>query len=95
MMTTMGRKRFKDEICCNILQVCRGGANKTQIVYSCNLNFHTVLPYLDLLIRNDLAEMVQGPHLRYRTTRKGEIALLHFLEIQKLIPEMELQEIIA
>lgn len=73
----------------------RGGANKTQIVYSCNLNFHTVKTYLDLLIRNGLAEIVEGETLKYRTTQKGAEALRHFQEIERLIPEMELQEVPA
>jgi predicted transcriptional regulator len=89
----MGRRRFKDLILCNILQVCGGGgANKTQIVYLCNLNFHTVVPYLDLLTRNGLVERVEGEILRYRTTLKGAQALQHFQEIEKLMPEMEVQE---
>ena len=73
----------------------RRGANKTQIVYLCNLNFHTVVPYLDLLIRNGLAERVEGETLRYRTTPKGAEVLLHFQEIEKLMPEMEVQEEVA
>jgi predicted transcriptional regulator len=88
----MGRKRFRDQIICKILQVCGGGANKTQIVYSSNLNFHTVVPYLDLLIRNGLAERVEGERPRYRTTPKGAEVLQHFQEIELLMPEMEAQE---
>ena len=88
----MGRKRFRDQILCKILQVCGGGANKTQIVYLSNLNFHTVVPYLDLLIRNGLAERVEGENAMYRTTAKGAEVLQHFQEIEKLMPEMEAQE---
>jgi hypothetical protein len=50
------------------------------------------VPYLDLLIRNALAERVEGETLRYRTTLKGAEALRHFQEIEKLMPEMEVQE---
>jgi predicted transcriptional regulator len=57
------------------------------------MNFHTVVPYLDLLIKNGLAERVEGKCPRYRTTRKGFEALGHFREIEKLIPEMIMQEI--
>ena len=89
----MGQKRFKDQILSKILQVCGGGANKTQIVYSCNLNFRTVVPYLDLIIKNRLAERVEGEIPRYRTTSKGFEALRHFQEIEKLIPEMMTQVI--
>lgn len=83
----MGRKRFKDQILCMILQVCREGANKTQIVYSCNLNFHTVVPYLDLLIKNGLAERMEGEIVRYKITPRGEEALGHLQELEKLIVE--------
>lgn len=53
----MGRKRFRDQILAKILEACvgGGGASKTQIVYACNLNFHTVKPYLELITRNGLA----------------------------------------
>ena len=83
----MGRKRFKDQILCKILQVCGDGANKTQIVYSCNLNFHTVVPYLNLLIKNGLAEKLEGEIVRYRITPRGEEALGHLQELEKLIVE--------
>ena len=86
----MGQKRYKDQILCSILQVCGGGgANKTQIVYSCNMNFHSVVPYLDLLVRNGLVERVEGKILRYKTTGRGMQALQHFHEIEKLMPEMQ------
>ena len=69
-----------------------GGANKTQIVYSCNLNFRTVVPHLDLLIRNEMVELEDGEKLRYRTTPKGAQVLQHFQEIERLMPEGEAQE---
>jgi len=53
------------------------------------------VPYLDLLIRNGLAEIVEGETLRYRTTSKGAEVLLHFQEIEKLMPEMKVQEEVA
>ncbi len=57
----MGRKRYKDQILASILEVCAGGgANKTQIVYESGLNFHTVVPYLELIARNGLAERTEG-----------------------------------
>jgi len=53
------------------------------------------VPYLDLLIRNGLAEIVEGETQRYRTTPKGAEVLLHFQEIELLMPEMEAQEELA
>jgi len=49
-----------------------GGANKTQIVYYSGLNFHAVVPYLKLIIRNDLAVKAEGAVFKYKTTPKGE-----------------------
>ena len=50
------------------------------------------MPYLDLLTINGLVERVEGEKLRFRTTLKGAQALHHFQEIEKLMPEMEVQE---
>lgn len=66
----------------------RGGATKTQIVYSCNLNFHTVVPYIDLLLKNGLVERLEGEHPRWRTTARGEEALRHMQALQEMMPEM-------
>lgn len=83
----MGRKRYKDQILCRILQVCGGGASKTQIVYNSNLNFHTVVPYLELLIKNGLVAKIDDAVVRYQTTPKGTDALWHFSELEEMIPE--------
>ena len=83
----MGRKRYKDQILCRILQVCGGEASKTQIVYNCNLNFHTVVPYMELLIKNGLVARIDGKVARYQTTPRGTDALWHFQELEELIAE--------
>jgi predicted transcriptional regulator len=68
----MGRKRYRDQILAAILEVCAGGeANKTQIVYESGINFHTVVPYLELITRNELAERVEGGVPRYEATARG------------------------
>ena len=76
----MTMKRSKYVIISQILNVCKGGANKTKIVYQANLNFRTVLPYIDLLIKNGLLEVKQGKNLSYETTDKG-ISLLDSFEL--------------
>jgi predicted transcriptional regulator len=53
------------------------------------MNFHSVVPYLDLLIRNGLVEKVEGKIIRYKTTARGMLALGYFQEIEKLMPEMQ------
>ena len=53
-------KRSRNEIISQILEICKKGASKTKIVYQANLNFSTVNPYLDLLIKNDLIQINEG-----------------------------------
>ncbi|TFH50504.1 MAG: DNA-binding protein, partial [Methanothrix sp.] len=48
--------------------ICKNGACKTKIVYQANLNFRTVNPYIDLLIKNNLLEVKQGETILYETT---------------------------
>ncbi len=43
---------------------------KTQIVYYSSLNFHTIIPYRDLVARNRLAVRAAGDVLRYKTTEE-------------------------
>jgi len=47
------------------------GASKTKIVYQANLNFKTVNPYLDLLIKNEMIQVNEGRAILYETTPKG------------------------
>lgn len=65
-------KRSKYQIISEILEICISGANKTKVVYQANLNFRTVNPYLEELIRNHLIDLEQH---EYITTSDG-ISLL-------------------
>jgi len=76
-----------------ILEVCVGGASKTKIVYQSNLNFTTVIPYLDLLSNRGLIEASRGEHVVYKTTERG-VKLMnsfkhHQSEISKLFDLLE------
>ena len=72
----MQEKRSSDQIKAQILALCQGdSANKTRIVYQVGLNFHTVEPYLDLLLEKGLLEAIPGAYIMYKTTEKGEGAL--------------------
>lgn len=64
-------KRSKHEIFSKILEICLNGASKTKIVYQANLNFRTVNPYLDVLIKNNLLEASKENHILYKTTSEG------------------------
>lgn len=82
----MGTKRYKDQILSKILQTCRGeGVSKTRVVYASGLNFKTIKPYLATLNRNGLVEIISGPHPLYRTTQRGEDALMHLRALEELI----------
>ena len=65
-------KRSRHEIISKILKICINGASKTRIVYQANLNFRTVNPYLQTLIKNNLLDASQGGHILYKTTKEGE-----------------------
>jgi predicted transcriptional regulator len=83
-------KRSKDAIISQILDVCTEGASKTRIVYQSNLNFRTVIPYIDLLIKNELLEIMttRNSSVIFTTTPKGAKLLKDFKNIQSVIPEI-------
>jgi len=83
-------KRSKDAIISQILDVCTEGASKTRIVYQSNLNFRTVIPYIDLLIKNGLLEITttKNSSVIFTTTPKGAKLLKDFKSIQSVIPEI-------
>jgi predicted transcriptional regulator len=81
-------KRSKDMIISQILDICFDGASKTRIVYQANLNFRTVNPYIELLTKNGLLEMVGGPAITYKTTKKGMKMLKDFKSIQSELPDL-------
>lgn len=83
-------KRSKDAIISQILEVCVEGASKTKIVYQSNLNFRTVIPYIDLLTKNELLNVstTNKSATIFKTTPKGIKLLKDFKNIQSVIPEI-------
>jgi predicted transcriptional regulator len=81
-------KRSKHVIVSQILDICKEGACKTKIVYQANLNFRTVNPYIDLLIKNNLLEVVQGKNVLYETTDRGIHLLDDFKQINSQLLEL-------
>jgi predicted transcriptional regulator len=71
----MQQKRSKDQIIIQILDTCRGGANKTMVVYRAGLNFTTVVPHLALLQEKGFLEVKPGSRIVYKTTQAGERAI--------------------
>ncbi len=78
-------RRTKEEIIIRVLETCLTDANKTVIVYKSNLNFATVVPYLDSLIKNGFISLTEGPTRKYKTTDKGKELLSGLKEIHKLL----------
>ena len=81
-------KRSKHVILSEILDICKDGACKTKIVYQANLNFRTVGPYINLLIKNYLIEIKQEKSLLYETTDKGKSLLDDFKHINSQLSEL-------
>ena len=71
-------KRSKEAIITKVLEICIDGASKTAIVYQANLNFHTVVTYINLLIDKGLLRRSIAVH-HFKTTSNG-IKLMEELE---------------
>ena len=71
----MGRvRRSRMKVIFDILSECLDGANKTRLMYRCNLNFVRFNRYLQELLDAGLVERVDvnpGVTVLYRTTSKG------------------------
>ncbi len=81
-------KRSRHIIISQILSICIAGASKTRIVYQANLNFSTVIPYIDLLTKNGLINVKPGPNILYQTTERGMELLEDFKQIQNKLYEL-------
>ncbi|MGD0953936.1 MAG: winged helix-turn-helix domain-containing protein [Methanotrichaceae archaeon] len=76
-------KRSRDIIISKILDICTNGAHNTKIVYQANLNFRTVNPYLELLIKNGMINAQEERNLVvYETTIRGLALLDNYKQIQ-------------
>ena len=79
------------DICADILQVARDGANKTGIVYRANLNFKLVEKYLERLMTSGLLRPTKQH--RFVTTQKGVEFLRQFQTLLLPMIEQEALEI--
>lgn len=82
-------KRNRNEIISEILRICIKGASKTRVVYQANLNFRTVDPYLQLLIKNELIVASEGPHIIYETTEKGTNLMKTINQVHSTLAEYQ------
>ncbi len=74
--------RGRDEIIVRILSLCSEGTTKNRLVNKANLNFKTINPYLELLVKNGMIEIKEGENNTYETTGKGKELLKCFKRIQ-------------
>jgi predicted transcriptional regulator len=81
-------KRSRHVIVSEILDICRDGACKTRIVYQANLNFKTVQPYINILIKNNLIICAQGENPQYKTTDRGMRLLEEVKQVNCLLSEL-------
>ena len=68
------RRRSRIEVICDILSEALGGANKTRLMYHCNLNFMRFNRYLQELLDAGLIESVSSNPagiVLYKTSDKG------------------------
>jgi len=73
-MEGVRRRRSRTEVICDILSEALGGANKTRLMYRCNLNFVRFNRYFGELLDAGLIECVDsnpGDLVVYKTTDKG------------------------
>lgn len=77
-------RRTRIDIIIDILDVAKGGVNKTSIVYRTNLNFKLADKYLELLQKQGLVENYSD---KYKTTDKGKIFLEKAKEITQQLEE--------
>ena len=78
--------RCKAQIIAEILIICQGtGASKTHIIRRVNLNLKTVDPYLDLLTKRGILEVIQEEFVIYKTTANGQQVLKSLMAISEIL----------
>ncbi len=75
-------KRSKGEIICDILETCRRGACKTEVVRLTNMNFNTTTSYLGVLVDKGLLQIKERHRIMYQTTSKGYKFVKNYNRIQ-------------
>lgn len=73
-MRRLRHRRSRTEVIISLLEEALGGANKTRLMYHCNLNFMRFNSYLKELLDAGLIECINtNPEgiVVYKTTEKG------------------------
>jgi predicted transcriptional regulator len=80
------RRRSRKTIIALVLQICKDGSTKGQIVREANLNSLSARSYLERLMENGLVEIIRKDTPIYKTTPKGLELLERLNVIAELIP---------
>jgi predicted transcriptional regulator len=86
----MIKRRSNKAIITQVLEVCRAGSNRAQVISRADLNSQSADLYLDLLVKNELIEMINAQGTIYRTAPKGLEVLDRLNALAKLIPDNEI-----
>ena len=84
------KKRGRAEMLAAMLEVAKGKATKTKIMYSAFLSYVQLKEYLFVLIENNLIEYSNGTQT-FNTTEKG----LNYLKMYRKIGELLQQQTTA
>jgi predicted transcriptional regulator len=78
-------RRSREKVLDDILELCKEPKSVSRIVYQVNLNFMSVRPHLNGLIRSGLIEEIPGYPVCYKTTPKGMKTLEKIKEVENLL----------
>ncbi len=79
------KRRSREEIVEHILGLCREPVSITRIVYMNNLNFKDANFYVNLLLKADLLETLEGNKIMYKATPKGRDFLARARALRDII----------
>ncbi|MEM3703889.1 MAG: winged helix-turn-helix domain-containing protein [Candidatus Bathyarchaeia archaeon] len=80
------KRRDKLYIIAEILEICRDGALKTQIMYRANLSFTQLNEYLNFMLKASFLErFVEDGKELYKATEKGLDFLQRYQELTELL----------
>jgi len=87
-MEAIFTKRGRLEIISEILSICQKPAQKTHILYKCNLSYDQLIKYLQYLIACGLlAEIESNPRNPFHVTPKGKEFLEKFESLRGYVEE--------
>jgi predicted transcriptional regulator len=86
-LTGLNNRRSEMEILAHILNIARGSAKKTKILYQANLSGRQLKNYLTFLLGAGFIkeQKITRRTYSYSTTKKGNLFLFHWIKILSLL----------